>query len=121
MNTEAVVILLASLAHPTRLDIFRKLVVAGEEGIAAGAIASEIGIPASSLSFHLKELSHAGMVRSRQSGRFVVYTADYDTMSELIEFLSANCCEGRPCAVVALPKLRKRPPARIAKTVARRA
>lgn len=120
MKTNDVVTLLSSLAHPIRLDIFRMLVVAGEEGVAAGAIAEEVGVAPSSLSFHLKELSYAGMIHSRQEGRFVVYTAAYETMGELISFLSANCCDGKPCAVPLPVKAISRATAKTPKVATRR-
>ena len=94
-STQAVGIL-AALAQETRLSIFRALVQAGPEGLAAGRIAEVIGAPASTLSFHLKELAAAGLVRARQDGRFIFYTADYAAMSGLIGFLTEKCCQGMP-------------------------
>lgn len=89
---------LAALAHESRLAVFRLLVEAGPEGLPAGRIGERLGIPPSSLSFHLKELSHAGLLRSRQQGRFVIYAADFDAMNGLIGFLTENCCAGSACA-----------------------
>lgn len=91
---------LAALAQETRLRIFRLLVEAGPEGINAGAIAEVAGIPAATLSFHIKELAHAGLVVSRQEGRFVFYSAHYVAMDDLIAYLTDNCCQGGQC----LPK-----------------
>ncbi len=88
---------LASLAHETRLGIFRLLVQAGSGGLAVGQINEAIQIPAPTLSFHLKELSHAGLVSSRQEGRFVYYTANYDVMNGLVSYLTENCCQGTAC------------------------
>jgi DNA-binding transcriptional ArsR family regulator len=88
--------LLAALAQETRLAIFRALVQAGPEGLAAGRIAQSLGAPASTLSFHLKELAAAGLVRARQEGRFIYYSAAYDAMSALIAFLTEKCCQGMP-------------------------
>jgi DNA-binding transcriptional ArsR family regulator len=94
MKPKKAIASLAALAQETRLAIFRALVRAGHEGLAAGAIAEAVGTPASTLSFHLKELSAAGLVRSRQEGRFVYYSAEYDAMSELVAFLTESCCQG---------------------------
>jgi DNA-binding transcriptional ArsR family regulator len=96
METSNAVTSLAALAQETRLEIFRTLVQAGRDGLAAGAIAEAVGTPASTLSFHLKELSAAGLVRSRQEGRFIYYSADYAAMSQLVTFLTENCCRGAP-------------------------
>lgn len=89
---------LSALAHESRLAIFRALVVSGPPGMAAGRIASKLRIAPSSLSFHLKDLAHAGLVQSRQEGRFIFYSANFDAMNGLIEFLTENCCEGSACA-----------------------
>lgn len=94
MKAQKAVASLAALAQETRLAIFRVLVRAGKEGLAAGAIADAVATPASTLSFHLKELSAAGLVRSRQEGRFIYYSAEYGAMSELVAFLTENCCQG---------------------------
>lgn len=92
---------LGALAQETRLSIFRALVQAGAAGLPAGQIAEAVGAPASTLSFHLKELAAASLVRSRQEGRFVIYTADYGAMSELVSFLTEKCCQGMPAPQVA--------------------
>ena len=86
------VLALGALAHDSRLAIFRLLVEAGPEGLPAGQIGERLDIPPSSLSFHLKELSHAGLLQSRQRGRFVIYAADFGAMNGLIGFLTENCC-----------------------------
>jgi ArsR family transcriptional regulator len=99
MNSNLVVRALSALAHESRLAIFRALVVAGPSGLPAGEIAQHLGISPSSLSFHLKDLSHAELVTSRQEGRFVFYTANFDAMNGLIGFLTENCCEGAACVV----------------------
>jgi len=98
MDSNLVVRALGALAHESRLAIFRALVVAGPEGMAAGDIAQQLGLAPSSLSFHLKDLSHAELVKPRQEGRFVIYTANFDAMNGLIAFLTENCCAGAPCA-----------------------
>lgn len=92
MESKYAAALLASLAQPTRLDIFRALVVAGSPGLAAGSLAEQLGVSAPVLSFHLKELRHAELVDSEQQGRFIIYRARYDTMNALLAFLTDNCC-----------------------------
>ncbi|MFM0739223.1 metalloregulator ArsR/SmtB family transcription factor [Paraburkholderia xenovorans] len=104
MDSNLVVRALSALAHESRLAIFRLLVVAGPEGLAAGEIAQQVGLSPSSLSFHLKDLSHADLVTPRQEGRFVIYTANFDAMTGLIGFLTENCCAGTPCAASERPK-----------------
>lgn len=103
METKAAVIALAALAQASRLAVFRTLVQAGPAGLAAGKISELTGIPPSSLSFHLKELSHAGLAVSRQDGRFVIYTAQFDAMNALVVYLTENCCGGNPCTSVCSP------------------
>ena len=103
METKDVVIALSALAQASRLAVFRALVQAGPAGLAAGKISEMTGIPPSSLSFHLKELSHAGLVSSEQAGRFVIYTAGFDAMNALVGFLTENCCGGNPCTPVCAP------------------
>jgi ArsR family transcriptional regulator, arsenate/arsenite/antimonite-responsive transcriptional repressor len=88
---------LGALAQETRLAIFRQLVQAGPSGMAAGAIAEALDVPAPTLSFHLAQLANAGLVRSRQEGRFVYYSADFDAMNGLVGFLTENCCGGNAC------------------------
>ncbi len=97
MESTQAVAALAALAHPSRLAAFRLLVQAGPAGLAASRIAASLDIAASSLSFHLKELAHAGLVGSRQDGRFVIYAARFDMMDALLGFLTENCCGGVPC------------------------
>jgi len=86
-----------ALAQETRLGIYRLLVTAGPRGMAAGAIAEKLGLPPATLSFHLKELSRAGLANSRQDGRFIIYAANFDTMIALVSFLTENCCGGKSC------------------------
>jgi ArsR family transcriptional regulator, arsenate/arsenite/antimonite-responsive transcriptional repressor len=97
METKSVVAALAALAQDSRLAIFRALVQAGPAGLAAGKIGEVTAISPSSLSFHLKELSHADLIESRQDGRFIIYSARFATMDALIGFLTENCCGGVPC------------------------
>ena len=89
---------LAALAQEHRLALFRLLVQAGEEGMAAGAIASALGVPNSSLSFHLAQLSRAGLVRQERRHRSIIYRADYPAMNALVGYLLENCCAGAGCA-----------------------
>jgi ArsR family transcriptional regulator len=97
METTTAIIALAALAQESRLTIFRLLVQAGSAGVTVGQIKEATGIPGSSLSFHLKELSHAGLIRARQESRFIYYSADYAVMNELLGFLTENCCGGSGC------------------------
>ncbi|MGH8134977.1 MAG: ArsR/SmtB family transcription factor [Steroidobacteraceae bacterium] len=89
---------LAALAQDTRLDAFRFLVQAGSAGLAAGDLAGRLAISPPALSFHLRGLAEAGLVRARQDGRFIYYSADYDAMRSLVGFLTENCCAGAACA-----------------------
>lgn len=89
---------LAALAQPVRLQVFRALVVAGPEGMTPGALIGAIAVPGTSLSFHLKELLHSGMVTQERNGRHLIYRAAFGRMSALIGYLTENCCEGEPCA-----------------------
>lgn len=86
----------AALSQPTRLAVFRALVQAGPDGVAAGALAEQVQVPASTLSAHLKTLEHAGLVASRRLSRHILYAARYDTARALIAFLMEDCCAGHP-------------------------
>ena len=88
---------LSALGHVSRLAAFRALVQAGPAGLAAGKVSEVTGIAPSSLSFHLKELAHAGLVSARQEGRCVIYAARFEAMNELLAYLTENCCGGNPC------------------------
>ncbi len=94
----AAIAALGALAQEHRLAAFRRLVQAGEAGLAAGAIADALGIPNSSLSFHLAQLARAGLIRSERRHRSLVYRADYETMNRLVGYLMENCCAGADCA-----------------------
>lgn len=94
MNIKSAVLQLSSIAQEARLEIFRLLVQAGSEGLPAGSIGESLSIPASTLSFHLKELSHAGLINSRQVSRFIYYSANYEAMNGLLAYLTENCCAG---------------------------
>lgn len=97
MESTDVVRALAALAQPVRLQVFRCLVVAGPEGLTPGALVEAIGVPATSLSFHLKELTHAGLVSQERQGRHLIYRAAFDRMNALLGYLTQNCCQGEAC------------------------
>ncbi len=101
MNKDTAIKALAALAQASRLDAFRQLVQAGPEGLAAGELASRLDISPPALSFHLKGLVHAGLANSHQEGRFVYYSADFDTMQSLLGYLTDNCCAGASCVPAA--------------------
>lgn len=92
MESKTVILALTALAQETRLAVFRLLVQAGPDGMAAGEIASRLGCPPATLSFHLRELSHAGLVRSTRHSRSIVYAADFGVMQDVLGFLTENCC-----------------------------
>ena len=96
METKAVLDALAALSQATRLAIFRYLVEAGPEGSTVGPVADALGLAAATLSFHLKELTNAALLGSRQEGRFIWYAANFDTMNGLVAYLTENCCGGKP-------------------------
>jgi ArsR family transcriptional regulator, arsenate/arsenite/antimonite-responsive transcriptional repressor len=96
MNERQALIAFGALSQETRLSILRLLVVAGPDGIAAGAIAEQVEVSASNVSFHLKELERAALVRARRSSRSIVYSAEFEVLSGLIRFLMEDCCSGRP-------------------------
>ena len=104
MKTPQAVRALAALAQDTRLAIYRLLVQQGPEGLSAGTIAERLDIAGATLSFHLKELANAGMVESRQDGRFVYYSANYEQMNGLLAYLTENCCQGEGCATDCAPQ-----------------
>jgi ArsR family transcriptional regulator, arsenate/arsenite/antimonite-responsive transcriptional repressor len=121
MKTSDVIAALAALAQETRLGVYRALVEHAPEGLTAGDIAQRVGVPPATLSFHLKELARAGLIDSRQAGRFIWYRANIDAMNGLVAYLTENCCgssgvcdpacvpAGAPRAVaVPLPAVRKR-------------
>jgi len=95
MDNKTAVTLLSSIAQDARFSIFRLLVQAGLSGLAAGNIGEKLSIPNSTLSFHLKELSHAGLITARQESRFVFYFANYEVMNGLLAYLTENCCAGQ--------------------------
>ena len=88
---------LAALAQAQRLRAFRALVVAGPDGLTPGAMAEQLGIAPSALSFHLKELAYSGLVSSEARGRNLIYRASFETMNALLSYLTEHCCQGSPC------------------------
>jgi DNA-binding transcriptional ArsR family regulator len=103
MEEKEVVRSLAALAQPARLQAFRALVVAGPQGLTPGAMAETLGLPASTLSFHLKELANAGLVTQEREGRNLIYRAAFEHMNALLAYLTENCCQGMACLPGAKP------------------
>lgn len=97
MESDNVIRALSALAQEHRLAAFRLLVQAGKQGVAAGAIADELDVPPSSMSFHLAQLANAGLITQRRESRSIIYSADYAAMNGLMGFLTENCCSGIPC------------------------
>jgi DNA-binding transcriptional ArsR family regulator len=99
MDASDVIKALAALAQPVRLQVFRALVIAGPRGMTPSTMAEGLGIPSSSLSFHLKELVNAGLVTQERSSRNLIYRAAFDQMNAVLGYLTENCCQGAQCAV----------------------
>jgi ArsR family transcriptional regulator len=99
MEEPDVIKALAALAHPVRLRVFRALVVSGPKGLTPGVMQEGLAIPATTLSFHLKELAAAGLVTQERASRNLVYRAAYDRMNGLLGYLTDNCCAGAECAI----------------------
>lgn len=97
MSASFAVNALGALAQEHRLSLFRLLVRAGDDGLSAGAIAERLGVPNSSLSFHLGHLTRAGLISQRREGRSLIYAADYAAMNALVGYLVENCCAGAGC------------------------
>lgn len=98
MKSTQVVKALAALAQPTRLAVYRLLVERGPEGVAAGMVAEKLKVSPATLSFHFRALSHAGLLDSRQDGRFIYYAANFTVMNGIVAYLTENCCGGNPDA-----------------------
>jgi len=97
MDESQIVRALAALAQVVRLRVFRALVVAGAEGLTPGVLAEQLGVPGNALSFHLKELVHAGLIEAERQGRNLVYRADFGLMNGVLAYLTENCCQGQTC------------------------
>ena len=108
MNEKTAVQALAALAQGMRLRIFRALVGAGPEGMTPGALAAMLGVPGSTLSFHLKELTHAGLVTQERDSRNLIYRPAIARMNDLLGYLTQHCCQGVNCAPAATIKVRRR-------------
>ncbi len=108
MESKQAIEALGALAQESRLRIYRLLVEAGPQGMAAGDIGEKLGLPPATLSFHLAGLSRAGLAKGRQEGRFVIYSADFQNMDALVGYLTENCCGGQACAPSVKPVMMKR-------------
>ncbi|SFF55749.1 transcriptional regulator, ArsR family [Fontimonas thermophila] len=105
MNEETAVCALAALAHAQRLRVFRALVVAGPAGLTPSTLADQLDVARNALSFHLKELAHAGLVTIEQQGRNLIYRADYARMNALLAYLTEHCCQGSTCETTAVSSI----------------
>lgn len=99
MKSNAAVTRLSALAQESRLAVFRLLVQAGPDGLCVGDIGAKLRVAPPTLSFHLKELTHAGLIKARQEGRFIYYSPDFKAMNDLVAYLTENCCGGQACGV----------------------
>jgi len=108
METNQAIEALGALAQSSRLAIFRLLVQAGPDGMAAGTIGERLGLPPATLSFHLAHLTRAGLATSRQEGRFVIYAADFDGMGRLLAYLTEDCCGGKACVPVPVSLVKRK-------------
>ena len=99
MTEDQAVTSLAALAHAQRLRVFRSLIVAGQGGLMPSVMADRLGVARNALSFHLKELAHAGLVTVEQQGRNLIYRADFACMNNLLGYLTEHCCQGKACEV----------------------
>jgi DNA-binding transcriptional ArsR family regulator len=108
INTSAALDAFGGLANEHRLGVFRLLVQAGPEGLPAGDISDKLGVPASSLSFHLAHLTRAGLIMQRRESRSLIYSANFTTMNALVDFITENCCGGASCAPALAPPRKRR-------------
>jgi DNA-binding transcriptional ArsR family regulator len=100
MEDKDVIRALAALAQPVRLQVFRALIVAGHEGLTPGTMAEALAVPQNTLSFHLKELTHAGLVTQERASRHIIYRAAFEHMNAVLAYLTENCCRGETCPAV---------------------
>ena len=107
METSEAIEALSALAQETRLRVYRLLVEAGPQGLSAGRIGDDLDLPPATLSFHLAHLVRAGLAQSRQDGRFIIYSADFQNMNALVGYLTENCCGGQSCAPSVKPIVMK--------------
>jgi ArsR family transcriptional regulator len=113
MNTKHAINALGALAQETRLELFRLLIQRGPEGIAAGQLAEQLGTPAATLSFHLQQLMHAGLIEQQRNGRSLIYSANYEAINALVTYLTENCCgQNAVCAPVCAPQAAEKLPLR---------
>jgi len=105
METKQAIQALSALAQESRLSVFRLLVGAGPAGLAAGSIGEALDLPPATLSFHLAGLTRAGLAQSRQEGRFVIYSANFESMNALVTYLTDNCCQGAACETNACTRI----------------
>ena len=105
MEEQQVIRSLAALAQESRLRVFRTLIVAGPLGLTPGALSEELGVAATTLSFHLKELTNAGLISQQRDGRNLIYRAAYERMNAVLAYLTAHCCQGEDCLVTTQPAL----------------
>ena len=108
MEMQSAIVALGALAQEHRLALFRLLVHAGDSGMTAGVIAERLGVPNSSLSFHLAQLRTAGLISQERQHRSLIYRANYPAMNGLVDFLTENCCGGTDCAAPAVTPAKKR-------------
>ena len=108
MEENDVVSCLAALAQPVRLQVFRALVVAGPGGLTPGTLVESLGVPAATLSFHLKELTRAGLISQERDGRSLIYRTAFAQMAGLLTYLTDNCCQGQACGVAKSPRRKPR-------------
>lgn len=112
MNEAEIVRSLAALAQEVRLRVFRALVVAGNDGLTPSAMAEQLEVASNNLSFHLKELAHAGLISQERQGRNLIYRASFESMNDLLNYLTKNCCQGEECLSILASPARSLPAVR---------